>query len=307
MKKFSKKRVWIVTVALAICFVSAALIGLFHVSDIPVSAPTSQVSASVDNGTDSEGNDTVSSVKDDTVLLEETVRTTCVISSLLAGMSQEELIENSTLIMKATLIDKSSGFQIEAVYGGKSIFTDYYFEPEEILRGEAENSPVTVRINEGIADGIEVINETPYGFEIGGEYVLFLYAPSYGGGYNTEGDYYYVTGAQQGVFRLDSVQSRSTDEVYQSVIFEDVPEETIRASDELTSFVLSDFSEEIAAMNESAPPQEDLDYQKFLEAQQENLESGFISQEEYDRFIWESQQYATYVGDPPAGYSGSEE
>ena len=162
MKKNSKKRVWIVTVTLAICFVSAALIGLFHVSDIPVSAPTSQASASVDNVADTKGNDTVSSVKDDTVSSEETVRTTCVISSLLAGMSQEELIENSTLIMKATLIDKSSGFQIEAVYGGKSIFTDYYFEPEEILRGEAENSPVTVRINEGIADGIEVINETPY-------------------------------------------------------------------------------------------------------------------------------------------------
>ena len=29
-----------------------------------------------------------------------------------------------------------------------------------------------------------------------------------------------------------------------------------------------------------------------------------LSQEEYDRFLSEAQRYATYYGDPPAGYSG---
>ena len=57
-------------------------------------------------------------------------------------------------------------------------------------------------------------------------------------------------------------------------------------------------------MNEEIPADTDMVYQEFLENQQYNLETGFISQEEYDRFLSEAQRYATYYGDPPVGYSG---
>ena len=46
---------------------------------------------------------------------------------------------------------------------------------------------------------------------------------------------------------------------------------------------------------------------KILDSMEENVRTGMMTQEEYDAAVEEMQQYATYVGDPPAGYSGSEE
>lgn len=264
MKTFLKKHVhaWMISTSLAVLFLCIALIGSFmhlKTNQTPISDSSSK---------------------------ESQAEVVAVIYPVLASMSQEELIENSTLIVKAKLTDKSPAFQIKSVEGGISNFTDYYFEPENILRGEATTSSIAVRINEGLVGDTEVINDVSYNFEIGSQYILFLYAPSYGGGFTTEGDYYYVTGAQQGVYKLNSIQTRSGEETYQNSI-----------SEESNSIILSDFTAEVNNINSISPPQEDIDYQNFLDAQQENLESGFITQEEYNKFLQESQQYATILTD----------
>ena len=49
------------------------------------------------------------------------------------------------------------------------------------------------------------------------------------------------------------------------------------------------------------------DMDKILDSMEENVRTGMMTQEEYYAAVEEMQQYATYVGDPPAGYSGSEE
>lgn len=40
---------------------------------------------------------------------------------------------------------------------------------------------------------------------------------------------------------------------------------------------------------------------------EEDARTGMMTQEELDEYLEQSEQYATYVTDPPAGYSGSEE
>ena len=267
MKAFLKKHLWIFTLTLSVCFIAVTTIGLYHVHNSPITQDNSPHSPS------------------------QSVEYVAVISSVLADMTQEELVEESSLVITAKLVDKSSAFQIKSVGGGVSNFTDYYFEPKTVLRGEVDGSPISVRVNEGVSGNLEVVNEISYDFEIGNEYMLFLYQPSYGGGFTTEGDYYYVTGSQLGVYKLNSTQTRSNDKVYQSVIYSNESNIPNTAS----PISLSSFSAKVSQINETTPPQDDLDYQLFLKAQQENLESGFISQEEYEQFIAESQQYATIL------------
>ena len=37
---------------------------------------------------------------------------------------------------------------------------------------------------------------------------------------------------------------------------------------------------------------------------QENVRAGMMTQEEYEKAMADMEEYATYVGDPPAEYSG---
>lgn len=114
-----------------------------------------------------------------------------------------------------------------------------------------------------------------------------------GGSFNTEGDYYYLSGDTRGIYPVDSATtfSRTTNDVYTS-------------SDGTKRISHNELIQLIDQVNEEIPADIDMRYQEFLENQQYNLETGFISQEEYDRFLSEAQRYATYYGDPPAGYSG---
>ena len=129
--------------------------------------------------------------------------------------------------------------------------------------------------------------------EVDETYLLFLYKPQMGGSFNTEGDYYYLSGDTRGIYPVDSATtfSRTTNDVYTS-------------SDGTKRISHNELIQLIDQVNEEIPADIDMRYQEFLENQQYNLETGFISQEEYDRFLSEAQRYATYYGDPPAGYSG---
>ena len=58
-----------------------------------------------------------------------------------------------------------------------------------------------IRVQGGIVGNRkEIYNPTP-DLEYDGEMIPFLYKPGRGGGFNTEGDYYYVLGLPQGIFK----------------------------------------------------------------------------------------------------------
>ena len=211
-------------------------------------------------------------------------------------MTVEEIAEESNLVAIGTLKEISPGFCIQSVEGGTMNYTEYYFQISDTCRGVApdnEDQIAAVRIPGGEANGVNMIWEDAPTLEVDETYLLFLYKPQMGGSFNTEGDYYYLSGDTRGIYPVDSATtfSRTTNDVYTS-------------SDGTKRISHNELIQLIDQVNEEIPADTDMVYQEFLENQQYNLETGFISQEEYDRFLSEAQRYATYYGDPPAGYSG---
>ena len=214
----------------------------------------------------------------------------------LPEMTVEEIAEESNLVAIGTLKEISPGFCIQSVEGGTMNYTEYYFQISDTCRGVApdnEDQIAAVRIPGGEANGVNMIWEDAPTLEVDETYLLFLYKPQMGGSFNTEGDYYYLSGDTRGIYPVDSATafSKTTDDVYTS-------------SDGTKRISHNELIQLIDQVNEEIPADIDMRYQEFLENQQYNLETGFISQEEYDRFLSEAQRYATYYGDPPAGYSG---
>jgi hypothetical protein len=210
--------------------------------------------------------------------VDDQVVDTIAVSSSLVAKDVPQLIESSDIIACGTVVSKNAPIKILPVFGGDfSIFSDFIFEIENsYLHANAtpENSSVSVRIHGGTVDGLNVIVEEAPVLEVGGKYLLFLYRPGRGGGYNTVGDYYYVNGASQGIYIMNeneyTRQLSGTNieiEVLQSLIAEYEATGTPR----------------ITALEE------------FTQNQIRNLDSGAITEEEYETFITNANTYATII------------
>lgn len=227
----------------------------------------------------------------------ESVRTS-VVSGLLVELSGEDLYERSTLVIRGKVVGQSDVFQIKPVTGGDaSNFIDYYVEIYEVLRGDSsqENDVVSVRIEGGMINGLNVIVEEAPNINADDEVLLYLYRPGRGSWYNTKGDYYYVVGERQGAFVLDEtaetkdrVESDQLDEVFVSKNHEGI----IYAEATYT-----EIARQVKDYTDKNPVNENIDYEITLENMKSNLESGFITKEEYDRFLLEDEIYATIVDD----------
>ena len=271
-----KKRIWIITcsLALAVCvaFLSSAIV---HQPVISSAYESESSSEQVES---------------------EEMRHSY-ITNVIAGKTTDQLIEESNLIAVCELKEVSDAFQIEAVGGGVMNFTDYYFEVKEAMRGETPDNSniVTVRIQGGIVDNWSVEMSDYYEFEYDKKYLLFLTHPGMGSGFNTEGDYYYITGSIQGIYPFEEEVSSPARSSYA----------VLENGMESAPIQLISLQEQIDTVNESVPPETNVNYKQFLENQKGNLDSGWITQEEYDNALAEAKQYANYIGDPPQ-YSGGE-
>lgn len=108
--------------------------------------------------------------------------------------------------------------------------------------------------------------------------------PDQGGGYNTEGDYYYVTGSFQGAYELEDTK--------------DEPATAMKAKPQSggEEKVVAQLASDIQELRAQLP--EDYEYsvrEEGMKNLQANLESGFISQEEYEQMLSEREQYATIL------------
>lgn len=213
-----------------------------------------------------------------------------------APMTVPELIKESSLVVVGTYKEPSQSFMIQYVNGGMSIYTDHYFEVTETFRGEApEDNIVAVRQEGGTIGNDAVEIEPSCDFQEGESYLLFLYRPGKGG-FSTEGDYYCLRGEVYGAYPLDgtTLAEVSTDQVVNEV--------------ENNAIQVADFQQQVDYYNETTPPDEaeKLVREQVLENMKENVRTGMMTQEEYDEAVADMEKYATYVGDPPAGYSGDE-
>lgn len=195
-----------------------------------------------------------------------------IISGSLLKITADDMLRDASVIAKGSLIGESSPFKIRQVNGDKSVFTDYYFELQNVIRGEvAPGERVSVRVRGGEAADYIVVDETSPNFAMDQEYLLFLQAPGMGGGYNTVGDYYYIMGVSQGIFTEES------DGVYTSEHGEEI-----------------NLAATPMAILESEPiPDAILNY--YLDALQKNVDSGFISEEEYNLYVAQADEYAAVI------------
>ena len=208
------------------------------------------------------------------------------VSGIVEEMDMDALTEKSNLIIRGVVDEICAPIQIEAVGGGITNFTDYTIQVKDVMSG-TETETVTVRVQGGTTGGLEVICDEAPDLVVGKEYILFLYKPDIGGGYNTAGDYYYLTGMYQGVYEIGG----SSSEFLKMV----VPTE-IQGVSSAQQVSVSQFTADINEAKQKLPRgyvySVDSEFQSNLQA---NLDSGFITQEEYDQWLAESQQYATIL------------
>ena len=106
------------------------------------------------------------------------------------------------------------------------------------------------------------------------QYLLFLYESDRGGGFNTDGDYYYIRGLWQGVYYINK-----NDDTFTSPSGEKLTEEF---------FMLR--SEEYKNNHYSAK-------EERLKNLKNNLKNGVITQEDYDKSVAQMDEYAEIIED----------
>lgn len=191
----------------------------------------------------------------------------------LAYMGVDDLFQEATLIVEGTVSGAPDEFQIMSVSGSVANFSDYPFRITSVFRGTPDNSAenITIRIQGGTVNNLtEEYSGSPK-FEVGQDYLVFLYQPERGGSFNTEGDYYYVLGLSQGVFAKDG------DGQYASQVGE----------------VLD--GNDLAQPLNDTPVDPEFFRNEYIENQKRNLENGMISQEEFDRLMENIDEYATIM------------
>lgn len=112
--------------------------------------------------------------------------------SLVPALSQDELIAQSSLIIKGTVSEVSDTFQVKPETGGDaSSYVDNTVRMEQTLRGQTDADTVTVRVQDDQASTEDAK------LEQGKEYLLFLTASG-------EDNTYRVTGAMQGAYEVQA-------------------------------------------------------------------------------------------------------
>jgi hypothetical protein len=113
--------------------------------------------------------------------------------SLVPALSQDELIAQSSLIIKGTVSEVSDTFQVKPETGGDaSSYVDNTVRMEQTLRGQTDADTVTVRVQDDDQASTEDAK-----LEQGKEYLLFLTASG-------EDNTYRVTGAMQGAYEVQA-------------------------------------------------------------------------------------------------------
>lgn len=190
---------------------------------------------------------------------EETAELVVTVDGIIEEKNEDQLFEQSALIIRGVIEEKSPAFQIQSVYGSVGNYTDYTVRIAELFRGEEKENRISVRLQGGTAGGYTEIHTSGPDVKVGEEYVLFLYQPGRGGAFNTEGEYYYILGLTQGIFSLDD------NGMYVSQ----------------TGHVLA--LDTILKRADEYPVDPDYFRNEYIENQKLNLQNGFITAEEYQK------------------------
>ena len=188
------------------------------------------------------------------------------------------LVETSNLITVVTVVDEPKSFCVRSVNGGDTIFSEQTVKIERVFMGDDGLETVAVRQQGGtVGLRTDYYTENPV-LKTESRYLLFLYQPDMGGGYNTEGDYYYIRGRYQGAYEAAS-------------------DGTYRQSygPKLTD---ADLTEAIA----NGPDKPYSSRREYLATQERNYLNGHLTKEGYEQNIARLDDYAVIIPDTEASW-----
>lgn len=205
----------------------------------------------------------------------------------------EKLMEKSTLVVRGT-VESADVLEISGVQGGSLTMTEYQVKVSEVLRGEEKASVSVLRIGDPTNE--QVFFESEPLLEQGKEYLLFLQSRDLGGDFNFPGEHYRVLGDRQGVF-----ESTASEKARESETFSNQKELAKAALEKAApeSVSYGGIQKELKQVNAETPPDPQLFRNEYLEALEGNLETGFITEEEYKAAIAELDQYAVVISRQP--------
>lgn len=188
------------------------------------------------------------------------------------AVSDEEVVQRASLVILGVVSKESKPFGIRSVGGGDPVkYSDFTVKITDVIRGTAPGDSVAVRVS-------DTARKDYAKQKVGDKVLLFLYQPKMGGGCNTKGDYYYIAGNYSGIYFQD----------------ENAGKRILRDSHG-NALEWNDFMQNIKKLCEQYPVNENYNRDEFRKNQKSNLESGFISQQEYDSFLAEENMYAEIV------------
>lgn len=238
-------------------------------------------------------------------------------SGSIVGYSIPEMMERSSLIVYGEVAEIFETIAIEDVNGGIVLMTEMTITPIETFRGDTQNT-ITVRLLGGhIGNRYDEYAEVPE-FQRNDHWLLFLYQPNVGGSQNTEGDYYYLSGLYQGAFK--EIKEYENDEetfeaenikfvnAMQLIQNDENEQKAIKATQEFettleklmpidTMFSIAELREELPAFNEEKPIDPDIVRKEALDAYKSNLNNEMCTQEEYDLWVSQLDQYAEIISE----------
>lgn len=198
-------------------------------------------------------------------------------NDMLPWYSLEQLVQESSLAAQVKVIKKEDLTIYSPTDKATGKFTDYTVTFQEIHRGSnAAGKTVTIRVeNSRTYDQGGTVSDSGMAplFSVGDSLLVFLYQPHMGGGFNTQGeDYFYLTGQGQGAYFL-------ADQIAICSVFDE-------------SYALQELLSEIEELNGRYEVDEFWQYNYCVRHTKEQLETGVISQEEYDEFWARAEKYA---------------
>lgn len=240
-----------------------------------------------------------------------------VISSYVIPYIMDDLIAESTLVIKGTVTEKQP-VQFTDVEGKNPMdFAEYVISIEGVLRGDAEDvSSVAVYVLGDFFDSTFIYTDMPE-LEPGKSYILFLVKDLSRGDYGIPGGVYLIVGQQQGVFELDEEDvikdALSTGNKLRSIpdnneyfisqralhlaeeenlnladtVEDIISPEMFKQEDGVTEEILalSALEEKLEEADETMPVDEDARQENAFDAMEENLKNGMITQEEYNHML----------------------
>ena len=216
-------------------------------------------------------------------------KTTSFSGGYVIAYSLPEILEQSTVIVRGKVL----GFDYLTIKDKDDsvvIWTDYYVEVEDVLRGEPNDDDglITISSMGGENDDEIWLNKDSI-LRVGQEYLFFLlkYAHGYGSFVENEHDYYIVGGCI-GAFTAGNETAKKEDGTEVPKYFTPYTPTSL-CSDPIEYLP---FLDEIAEYNETNPVDPEYHDKQYRANMEANLAEGMITQKEFDDFLSTMDTYA---------------